>query len=225
MSLTFGAAISDRVVMPSGVTLDPFTFWGWFYSTTLSTGRRLATKQATGFSLLHADTSGNLTFQVQRSGAGVNLVSSSLGLAINKWHFVACTYATVFAAATAAHIYIGTLGTTVAETTYSTPTTGSGIQVDSNLSYIIGNRSGADQAFRGRIACAGLVNAELNLGQLQDLQFYPRVIANTRYYFQFGYNGVGLQPDLSGNAMAGTVTGATQDAHVPTRAPFGRGRA
>jgi hypothetical protein len=49
----------------------------------------------------------------------------------------------------------------------------------------------------------------------------PRPIAGCVGFWHLGANGVGTQPDWSGNANAGTVTGATVSDHVPLGPWFG----
>lgn len=230
MALTFGGATSDRVQIAAAASinsLDTKTIYGWFYPTTITADRRLFTKMTSGFNgwdLAIQDSSGNLNWYVNRAGGNSHQTSSSSPLTTNKWWFVAGTYDV--GAAQPTRLYIGDLSTAAIEPSYSSTTTGSGAtSSDTTEVARIGNLYSNANAFQGRIGLVGMLNRALTLQEIIDLQFKPRVVNGTVLFMPLGYNSNSTpQPDLSGNANSGTVTGAslTQEG-LPLRTLFGFG--
>ena len=83
----------------------------------------------------------------------------------------------------------------------------------------IGNKANDGTPFIGRIAVTLLWNRALTLGELIDQQYNPHATSGCVGYWWL--HGTGTQPDLSGNANTGTVTGCAVADHVPLRPPFG----
>ena len=140
-------------------------------------------------------------------------------MTLNVWNFVAGCEDT----GVAGHVYTGSLTVSAVERAYGVSVLGTGTQFDdSSNSLVVGNKHAAtfNQAFNGRIAFAGIWNRALSLGEIKDQQFYPHKTSGCVLFLHLGFTGTGTQPDWSGNANAGTVTGATVDAHVPLGNPF-----
>jgi len=234
MALTFGGASSDRVEITAASSindLNPFTIVMWVYPTSLVNNKKLCQKGlfATGgfFGWNLNGTGGNLETSVRRAGASTSYITNSTPLAItNKWYCVALTYNSAASAGQVHNMYIGDLTTIVSEATYGTATDGSGstsAQAAGEKLYV-GNFGSANQAFPGHIAFFGMWNRELSLGEVQDQQFQPHKTSGNVVFIHLGFNGTSTQPDWSGNGNAGTVTGASQSAHVPLGPPFGLSR-
>jgi len=228
MSLKFGAATSDVVKTGTVVNnLDPFTLLIWVYQTSVNAGAALLIKGDAGIThrrLRIDDTSGNIGVFINRAtDATVITNGAELGSgANNKWTFLALMVDTAATAGQQIKVYSGDLDSEAAESTYGTYTEGSGVLSDDSATiWRIGNALADNDAFLGNIAVVAIVNAALTPNQIIDWQFNPRVIVGTRLLMHLGFAGTGTQPDYSGNNNSGTVTGATVEAHVPLRAPFG----
>jgi hypothetical protein len=229
VALNFNNGTGDRVVVSAASSindLDPFTWWGWVYVLGKTSSDRVFSKaqSASAKELLMTGTSGDLQFIVGRATTSVSFVTNNTPFAtVNKWYFVAVTFNSSSLASDKAHIYVGDLSTAAAECTYSTHQNGSGtVNADNANNLELGNRS-ADhtRSFPGHIAYCGYLAQELTLAELVSLQWNPRVYGDTRGFWALGFNGTGTQPDWSGNGNSGTVTSATQVAHVPL-GPFVR---
>ena len=134
------------------------------------------------------------------NGAGGLLVA-------NTWQFVA---GTLDAATHTPKLFIGDLTTNVAETGYAFQDAGGGAIDNPESNFRIGQRDAAVRGFGGRIAWCIFIDTDLTLQQLIQLQWFLRLqgIGNIEGAWHLGFNGVGSQPDLSGNGNAGTVTNA-----------------
>lgn len=235
MALTFGAATSDRVsasLAAAATDLQALTMWAIVYPTTIAANRHLIdtnatdTGTATGFRSFSVRSTGQLNYEGDMDLVDVAARSSndaSNTLAVNKWWFVAATISSAFVP----KLYLADLSilNPVAECTYATQTTGLTATVTDSGGFIkVGNRINNTGAFQGRIAVAGYENAELSLGQLKQLAYWPRRLASNVYYAHCGYNGTTNVPDWSGNGQTGTITGATVSAHVPLGPFFGLDR-
>lgn len=227
MALTFGALTSDRVNCGSAAAIDDFaafTMLTWCYPTALNDNRTLISKTGgpgTGKYLTAKLTAGNLALTVDRATAdGVYVTNDTPLSTLNKWYLVAATYDE--AATPSIRIYVGDLAAIAVERTYGTATNGSGATgTDAANSLLIGNFSTNNLAWQGRIAVASYINRALTLQEIISWQFRPRVISGCLGLWQLGWNGVSTQPDYSGNANNGTVTGATVGDHVPLGPFFG----
>lgn len=154
------------------------------------------------------------------SGTNHNYITNDTPLSLNTWHCVCAQFDSV--APSLDGIFVGSLTTAMTESTYSANADPDGtISSDAGDALNIGNTGGDNNAMEGDIAVAAVINRTLTLGEMQDWQFYPRVIADTKLFMHLGYNGTGTQPDWSGNGNHGTVTGAVVSDHVPLGPPFG----
>ena len=219
MSLTFGAATSDRVNHGTGfANLAAFTAWCWVYPTTITNGRRflgnIGGGAFAGWDLSFTGAGGALLWEINRATTPSS-TKTSTALTTNSWWFLAATID--MAAGTVGRVFVGSLSAAVAEAGYSSNTNGSGAQKDDSANaLIVGNIPGATSAIQGHIACAGVVNRVLTLGEMEQLQYRPRKLPGTLLLCNYGWNGTGTQRDLSGNGNDGTVTGATVGPfHVP----------
>lgn len=225
MALTFTAASSDSVDVTSVAAienLDPYTWWGWFFPTTFASTDRLLEKGDGICRLALQGTGGDI--QCRRTRATTNTIynTSDTPLSLNTWHFVAATFNSGASAGNIVHIYVGSLTALAVESTYASPADGAGtLTTDASLDFIIGNKNNKAKPWVGDIAIAGLIDRELTLGQIQDLQFRPRAVKDTKIFIHLGHNGTGTQPDWSGNGNSGTVSGPTAADHVPLGPPFG----
>jgi len=227
MSLSFGAVNTDRVVLATSTLLDvgnPFTVAGWFYPTTLTSGRILFAKAGGLYVVDLSGTGGDLRLQWNRAGGSTSFITNDTPLAnLNQWYFVAGVMDTTASAGNVGSIYTGTLTTAVVESTYGTATDGAGGVGTNGLAWAIGNRGAGTQnlSFEGRIAWAGLWTRALTLANLRELQYRMMNTVDCQVFMHLGHQGTGTQIDYSGNKINGTVTGATVAAHVLLSSPWG----
>lgn len=224
-ALFFGAATSDRVVMPTGAAinnLETVTYYGWFYHTQNSDLRRWFRKdtspQSGNFKGLRTISLTKLNWTVVRATTNAEALTATGVLEVNKWLFIAVT----FNSTDGPKVYKGTLTTPVAEVAYDVgyPQLGTGAIASDGNTLAIGNEQGATQAMVGRVAVFGAINRSLTLEELKILQFRPYPMSGTVGFWQLGYNGTGTQADWSGNMNNGTTTGVTVAPHVPLGMPF-----
>lgn len=230
MSLTFGGATTDRVVMPAVAAQDSLTAWtwyGWVYPTTITAGRHFFAKTDPGGSFggrsARILTGGFIRANVTRAGGEAQYVASSGAVTTNSWQFVAVTYDEAAAAGEVFNIYVGSLSALATETTYSTTTNGSGATVtDAAVALKLGNNDAHGAAFQGRMGPCAHFNRAMTLAEIQSHQFDPRNAPGCVGLWNLGDNGTSTQTDYSGNASGGTVTGATQGDNPPLRRRWGR---
>ena len=234
-ALTFGAATTDRVEWgTTPADADPFSVFAWVYPTTLTTSRGIfgsrspSSAAASVRQLRLSGTGGNIELRVSRATTATSYISSNTPLAtLNKWYCVLATFDST--ASPTGKLYVGDLVTAMAEVTYGTSTAGSGaVTAEASQAHTWGNRFNSTpyaHAFQGSIACGQYHNRVLSLGEGLNLQWHPRMIAGVTAFHLLGRNGTGTQPDLSGNARNGTVTGATASNGPPLGWPFFRSAA
>lgn len=223
MALTFGAATGDDVTV-AGYTDSPtaFTVIMWHFPTTQTALRRLWVKaNAGGTTFIDAQwrfgDANDIEFEVPRATASAVSITNT-GFSTNTWYCHAFTYDE----SDGNRVFYGTLTTPMAEAGYASRSAGSGTTNTHDSNLTIGNFSSAQTvAYQGRIATFQLIAERLTLGQIQALQFKPRVVANTKIFLVLGYNGTSTQPDWSGNGNSGAVSGATVGSHVPLGPLFG----
>ena len=231
MSLNF--ASTDNVVTTDSSSIQNLTAFSclfWIYPTS-DTGqnRKLYTKSAGSFPKVfrfhNSNNARNVHFQIPRTTTEANFaVALSVNdvLTANEWQFYAGTYDDSGSdAASTINIYRGLLNSTAAEVTYATHNAGSGSTENDSGNDLFYGASAVNQTLLGYCAIFALVARYLSLQEVISWQWNPRVIADTRIFQIYGYNGTSTQPDWSGNGNSGTVTGATVAGHVPLRPPFG----
>lgn len=226
MALTFGAATSDRVEISSSAEIDDlttFTVLCWAFPTAANNSRRLWQWEDSGDGVIKTffrQVAPNTRWGAVVVRATTNSDALTDDFTLNAWQFFGLTY-DESDGSQAIHIYRGTLTTTVAEVTYTSFIAGTGTTTADDGTKFVGNVSGADVAFDGRIATYLVFNRVLSLGEMRGQQFFVRNVAGCVNFFHLGFNGTGTQPDWSGNGNSGTVTGATVGDHVPLGPPFG----
>lgn len=224
MALLFGANTSDRVDHGNIASAPTaFTIMHWANPNSVATAsKRLCAKGgSTGFINYGMGLAGNidhlrLTIDYSTTDPLADSVAGTIET--SKWQF----FVGSFDGTTAPHLYKGTLTTTVAEVSYSaTPTAPSGTRVAEAVTALyLANDSVFTRSFAGSIAFFGWWNRALTLGEIQEQQFRPHKTSGCILLSFPGFNGTGTQPDWSGSAHSGTVTGATVADHVPLGAPF-----
>lgn len=224
MSLTLGAAASDKVNYGNaggdGGSITIFTLYMWIYPTTITVGRRMFSKVASGgagqcsFFNTSGGTNRIRTF-VDYVTTDASAISASNSISTNSWQF----FATTFDGTNAPKIYSGNLSTAAAELSYFSQAAPSGSRVsDSNGNAYVGGDDTATDAFQGRIAIVNwIVGTALTLPQIKSHQFFPRKHVNSKLLTFLGDNGTGTQPDFSGNGNSGTVTGSSRSDNPPIR--------
>jgi hypothetical protein len=229
MALLFDAA-AERVDVGSDASLDnldPFTWVAWIYPIGLAGTNGIIVKGdgASDFKRLISRADDSVRMIVSCTGVDTDYRSNAAFLTANTWQLLAATYDFGGGAANQAHIYRGTLTSTVVETAYALQQDGTiGVTDDSGGNLYIGNNSFFDGDFDGIIACAMVFDSVLTLAQLRSLQFrFVPQFAGCQGFWHFGFNGTGNQADWSTNTNTGTVTGPTVADHVPVGPHFGFG--
>jgi hypothetical protein len=228
MALTFGAVNSDRVDCGrnAGVdTMSVFTLLVW-----VKTPASLPTpsqpfvskrKKANKGWALQQFQQGKVEFIYQRATSNLDYFQNTAVLNVaSTWYCVAITFDSSASANNKVQLYTGTLTADLAAGTFSTTTDGSGTFVDDSAEpVVIGNIHNAsgvyDNAWSGDIAEVAIVSRVLTLGEMIAWQWSRVPMTSELGSWVVGYGGTGTQPDLSGNGLNGTVTGATQAAHAP----------
>jgi hypothetical protein len=221
MSLDFGPPNGNRRVNCGNDTslqdLTTFSCYAWVYNpnNNITGGRILSKGDDIKDVLIRLDT---CRLFVGRA-TSPDHVGFTFGAADESvWRFVAFTYSE-----SDVQGYKGSLTSTVAVQSLSVFNTGSGATTDDNTNELwLGNRSTGttNRTIGGSIAVVGYIAKVLSIGELRRLQFHPTlVLAETRGLWVLGHNGLGTQPDWSGNGNNGTIGGTGTDVsdHVPLR--------
>ena len=224
MSLLFDNS-AEQVAHSAPQLTDPFTVVSWVRPTNVDANLRHlgGQEQSSGrIRFLTSDSSGagRLRLTVNNSGLLLDYVSVDSVLSVNAWQFIG--YVCDIASAQDGKIYHGDLSTLVTEVSYAVETDAGGTFNATSGDMIFGRDSNASLPFLGDIAIVMVwPGTALTLGQIQAQQFRPHITPGCEIFSHYGYNGVGAQPDWSGNGNSGTVTGATVSDHVPLGPPFG----
>ena len=115
-------------------------------------------------------------------------------------------------------LYVGNATTAPAEpSAYFLQNNGDGaLTDDSARDWIVGNNQNNANAFLGQIAVQGVWSRQLSAADLAAWFKNPTEVgANLVMLHSIGSNGTDTQFDYSGNANAGTVTGATASTNTP----------
>ena len=218
MSLVFGGAASDRVVVAADTTIDNLTAFSilmWVYVTTDTNGRRFFQKNTIECALDFVNAE-DVFFNVGRATTDATASSAGNQFTLNAWNCLGFTYDE----SNGTQIFRGTLSSLMNEVSYrGTPAVGSGA-TDANTSDLYIANSGTTAALQGRVARFMMFDARLTLAQLRRHQFIPEGGANCVVWHELGFNGTSTQQDHSGNGNTGTVTGATYVAHPRLTWPF-----
>ena len=224
MSLTLGAALTDRIDHGSDASLDtcdPCSWAGWFYPTTI-TGNRILISKGTNVTgkviLLESAGSGGIQLFMARTVALNYTYNTGKILRVNRWWKVAVTLNTSNASGQAAHIYVAESTSTLTEVTYATQVDGSGPLTDDAAEiFLIGNWPPTNLSWQGQIGRIGFwKNRELQIPEFEE--FFAKGITTstgTSLSVSLGFNSNGTQYDDSGKANNGTVTGAVPSTNGP----------
>lgn len=222
MSLTFGAAVSDRVNGTNFGT-DPtvFTFYWWHFLTTLTNDKKIFSKSGAALFSVQIPAAGDasrLRYIVDYSTTDGAIISAAGAFVTGSWQFCALTANHTTSAPRA---YIGSETVAPAEVTYGTQQTPVGTRAtDGGAAYIIGNSASALAAFQGSIDLVSFINGTaLTLAEITEHWTQPHNHPNTKLMMRLGYNGTGTQYDWSGLGNNGTVTGATVGSSVGRNVP------
>lgn len=224
MALTFGAAVTDRVVVTQNASINglpKMSFLVWAYPTTLTDGRRLWDKKddAGGYNRFQLSSTGNgyLRFFIQQATSGASGITNEK-FTINAWNCAAHTYDD--SVSQRVHAYLGSLTSTLAECTWASWDDGSGSRrANNNNNLYIGNDQLVNASFQGRIALVAIWNEVLTQAQFIQQQFQldrPVAPANCVLFSHLGM-GAANAIDWSGYVNNGAITGATLSGHLPLR--------
>src|SRR3990167_4230892 len=229
MALSFGSWTTNKVNVGSNSVLDNpavGTLFAWAYPTSFVANAGFYGKGAGLFSrnptFTLSGTAGAISFIINRASTHLTIISGSSFLSTNLWQCVTAVW-NVNGVNGDQRLYVGNLTTAIAEVgSYANQAVGLGTPVDRSADdAAIGNRDAtASNGFSGFLALIAIWDRVLSLDELVSIQFRPRVTNGCVGFWCLGYNGTGTQPDWSGNANNGTVTGATVADHVPI--PFRR---
>lgn len=209
--------VDDLIDCGSGAHLDDLANWtwcAWIYPDSQGEGTLGNIMHKGKFLRIVGST--NLNGFSERGTTSMDLRSAANSLTLNAWQFVAWTYD-----GATGRLLRGVPGGVVAEMAYDVSSAqGSGpIFGDAADSLIIGNRPDLSQTFDGRIAHARIFAAALSANELTALM-YGRPVRGASLRGWWPLIGAATEPDWSGNAANGTVTGALVDNPPPVPAPF-----
>ena len=235
MSLLFDADTEQVAVgtmgswNPNG---SPLSAYGWFYPIGTAGNASLFGKN-TGSPLFKSFTfnwrrgGGQTQFNLGRAVTDVTYNYSPHPWTLNAWNFFGVSYDDGRSANNKVELYKGTSTSPPTLQTASSNADGAGAFTDfSSLAMTLGNAfDGGDEDANGRLGNVTFVDSvALTLNQFTKAWRGIRPVQTLKGWWELGFNGTGTQPDWSGNAYNGTVTGATAAAHVPLDHPFGSWR-
>lgn len=150
--------------------------------------------------------------------------ASTYNLVNNAWQFIASTH-DGSATGDIIRLYYGNLTTIAALLTigYSEDASGT-LTDDSGADVRLGKGGGGGDSFTCIHGWVGMWNTRLTLEQIRAQQFTPHVTGGCVLFTHLGFDGTTSQPDWSGNANNGTITGAVVADHVPINIQLPRRR-
>lgn len=213
--------VDDRIlVSPNPNLTNTFSMWCWAKSDTTAAG------QGQFISSDKDTTTTARNFQFRRNGAAMDFILFVANAAITRTVASAVTTGWKFYAAVKRagnlFLYHAAPGAALSETdtgAIGTPDNdGWGLTIGARQS----NTTAFVEFFDGKIAGAGLsATVGLTLGELESVR-YRGGFSTRAALFQLALFGTGSpEPDWSGNANNGTVTGAIQGDHAPAGPMFG----
>lgn len=208
--------IDDSVSVGSPAHLDDlasFTWCAWIRPT--STGEGGVGRVFDKFEkILYVVATNTFGAYINRATAATDIAAANNTLTLNAWNFVAMTFD-----GTTTKLYRGVPGASV--TDVSPAENGSGAPVSENTrSLVIGNDSTAAATFAGRIEHARVFNAALSLNEITAAMYNRPVRSGNLVGYWPLVTGASPEPDWSGNAANGTVTGATVADGAPVPPPW-----
>ena len=228
MSLTFGAAASDRVNCGSSTSHDGLTVGTKAYicrptSLGVTYSPRFMQKGLTAngdYRAMFFTGTTSLSGEVQRAGVDVKaqaVCTNFAAYALSTWMLMAFTW-DINGIASDQKLYIGNATTPPAEpSAYASQTVGDGaLGDDSAADWIVGNNQNVNVAFLGDLAVQGVWSRQLTGAELGTWFNNPSDVgANNIMLHSIGSNGTDTQHDYSGNGNHGAVTGATVSTNKP----------
>ena len=223
-SLTYNAG-TDDVNYGSAASiddLDPAVVMMWINRSSAAGSQHFIIKgYTTGWKEFRINDAGSTNLVVTTNCATTNLnyITNDTPLTVGSWLFIAAKWNMSASAGQQAEIYSGNLTTLAVESTYGTSTDCVGaVAADAaNDLFLGGNGS---NSFLGDVAFFAYIAKDMSLGEIQEQQFHPHVIAETRIFSWMGFSGTTTQVDWSGNGNGGAITSATITANVPLPQPF-----
>ena len=227
-------AVIDYVDHGSAAILDdmnPVTMMAWIVADNEAGefhGLMGKIKNAGGQGLSFATHEESIVMLINRATDTVGLEAEILLSGFAAWGFAKWMFvAAVADVGTEVRALVGDLTTAPAEpSSYDAQAAGSGsILTDAGQSFQVGHtndNTDAAAGFAGDIAFVHVVEAALTNGQIIEQWMRPHVVANSRIFSHYGWNGTGTQPDWSGHGNNGTLTGSpTVVDHAPIAPGFG----
>lgn len=218
MALTF--TTTANVNFGSGASLalsgaaQTWSWCGWIYPTTDTAGRPFSIGAGgTDHKRLIVRPTFSLRMATLRAGGTTNdqYDSAAMALTPRTWQFVAIVYDSSAGAGLRFLAYRGSF-TSVPVLLVMTATDGAGnCDDDSADNYFAGNSSALTDPFNGILAnFAYFPGVVLSAGQVAQLwqSLRAAILMGAHLYSELGYTALGTQPDLTGNANHGTITGA-----------------
>jgi len=214
--------LSDGTPAAGSEATGAITACGWLYinSAPGTSGRMLFITAAVN-SLVQLILLSSNTIQFVRNTSGTSRSAvSSQTLSTSTWYYICGTYD---GAGSASQIYISSgsgINTTMAESAYTSQSTGSGTDNAGPATLIVlGNNSLHDRVLPGRLAESVFYGSVLTTAQMNQLaRGYP-VAGVLNYAPLYGVDSPEL--DNSGQGNSFIVTGATAAAHAPIAPSFG----
>lgn len=207
----------------SGATLDnlapgAFTLCCWMYVDIANQLQIICTKMTADLPpgwafMIHSNN--NWAYDEGRATTNRVRISNTNTLTTSTWTFVALTVASSLNASDV-HFYKGEGLTALAEVSgYGTSTDAVGAyNTDAATSLVVGNNNAGTIPFLGRVCELRLFNSVLSLTELEGIRSRSAGIDKTSQ-LNAPYWGFSPEPDLSGNANNGTLTGTTVVGHAP----------
>lgn len=205
---------TDFVDVGSATSIDDIdvgTIWAWVRTPAGAANGTIFGKGSQSVFRMTAAGVARLNCTRTRATTTMEALADVPAVGSSEWVFLAAVWDTAGANGDQ-KLYGGDLTTIVAEAgAYTTQQVGTGAPSSNAASNgRIGVSSAGTQPFTGRIAVVGLISGRrLSLGELQSLQFRPRVVAGTVGLWWPGHDNGTTVPDLSGNLNNGTLNGAS----------------
>lgn len=199
----------------------PYSFCCWIFPNSAGGGNlgRIFDKGSSNqkFWCLTQATSNAIRLRQDRATTNADAVSAANTVTMSAWAFFGCTYSDT----NGAKIFKGTPDGLVAEVSYASNTVGSGAAKDDSTSDLnVGNSSAGVRNFDGSIAEFMGMSGELTAKQFTQIM-YGGFAVKPFIYAPF-YGDASPEPDFSGSAQNGTVTGASSAKPPPSfRGRFG----
>jgi len=196
--------------------VNTFTYTAWVNPDTSGEGGvgRICDKTS-GSKVLSWLSTNRLRCLVARMTTNANAESNDNEMVLDVWQFVAGQFNDV---AGFPKLFRGSIAAEVAEMTYAAQTLGSGtISSDSAGNFVLGNNSGGTATWDGALADFRLYDVILSLSELKAIQRGWLVRPEALRLWQMLYGVVSPEPDWSGNANNGTLTGTIQVDGPPGR--------